>query len=82
MVSSFLVLNHYFLINFNYVDSCIAPTFSNSTFSKSPFGDLKSYTVVVRMQYFTTVLKYFKWLLSYRSGIWSWARYLKAGFIP
>ena len=79
MVSSFLVLNHYFLINFNYVDSCIAP---NSTFSKSPFGDLKLYTVVVRMQYFTTVLKYFKWLPSYRSGIWSWARYLKAGFIP
>ena len=34
-------VTHYFLVNFNYVDSCSAP---NSTFTKSPFGDLKLYT--------------------------------------
>ena len=49
MVSSFLVLNHYFLINFNYVVSAVLQT---------QLFQGRDYTLIVGMQYYARVLKY------------------------
>ena len=69
MVSSFLVVNHYCLINFNYVVSAVLQT---QLFQGRLLATC-NYTVIVRMQYYTKILKYiyifFLWLPRYRNRI-------------
>ena len=54
MVSSFLVLNHYFLINFNYVVSAVLQT----QLFQGRLLATWNYTLIVGMQYYARVLKY------------------------
>ena len=54
MVSSFLAVNHYFLINFNYVVSAVLQT----QLFQGRLLATWNYTVIVRMQYYTKILTY------------------------
>ena len=54
MVSSFLVVNHYFLINVNYVVSAELQT----QLFQGRLLATWNYTLIVGMQYYTRVLKY------------------------
>ena len=49
MVSSFLVVNHYCLINFNYVVSAVLQT----QLFQGRLLATWNYTLIVRMQYYT-----------------------------
>ena len=70
MVSSFLVVNHYCLINFNYVVSAVLQT----QLFQGRLLATWNYTLIVRMQYYTKILKFFfffffLWLPCYRHRI-------------
>ena len=79
MVSSFLVVNHYCLINFNYVVSAVLQT----QLFQGPLLATWNYTLIVRMQYYTKILKYFFFMAAMLSkSNWSCTRHLKVDFIP